>query len=618
MPITAQSADGVLHQFPDGTPDAVIDKTMQDYAAQNKAPQGMTGGFQGQILRAGTLGGIDMLQGATGATLNTLADKIEGKKGTPSWHDYYDKELARARAEGDQYQADHPVLSAVGQTIGGLMDFNPEAAAAGATKTVGGVMKTALKSAGYGAALGGTQGFVSGRGGFENRLESAGTGAVAGGAVGFALPLAVAGGSALYSLGKGAITGALPDEVVNATLSKGIGSLGNTDADASEAMLDRLEAVRDVDRKNTQVAWKQAGIDETTPITTAPLKGVVQDYMDGLTRSAKSKIPPDVMAVFKDFGEKEPLQEIQDWRSDISTAFRAARKNGDANGLRVLGGLQDHIENFLGDLPATAGSMSEEDLARYNIARAATKSFKERFAAPGSPVATALSPKEFGTAAESNTANLFLKPNTRAGAPEAFQSYLKAVGDDPGGLQAARDAFAQKFLQAAQTQGVDAAGNATISPTAISKFIDQYDHVIGSKIFTNDQRTMIDALGNVADLSNKSGPKRFVEMVARKLGPAAAGYAGFHVGGVPGMVAGATLGTGASRLVTAIDNAPRDAALRLLAASLNDPALAKAMVMPTASASRIPLSMQAKIYGVLAGRAGAGVASLTSQPQPAQ
>ena len=31
MPITAQSADGVLHQFPDQTDPAVIDRTMKNY-----------------------------------------------------------------------------------------------------------------------------------------------------------------------------------------------------------------------------------------------------------------------------------------------------------------------------------------------------------------------------------------------------------------------------------------------------------------------------------------------------------------------------------------------------------------------------------------------------------
>lgn len=38
MTITTQSADGVLHQFPDGTANAVVDRAMQEYAAQNPPP----------------------------------------------------------------------------------------------------------------------------------------------------------------------------------------------------------------------------------------------------------------------------------------------------------------------------------------------------------------------------------------------------------------------------------------------------------------------------------------------------------------------------------------------------------------------------------------------------
>src|SRR6266404_7785281 len=45
MPIRAQSADGKLHEFPDGTDPSVVDKAMKSYAGQRKAepivtPQG--------------------------------------------------------------------------------------------------------------------------------------------------------------------------------------------------------------------------------------------------------------------------------------------------------------------------------------------------------------------------------------------------------------------------------------------------------------------------------------------------------------------------------------------------------------------------------------------------
>lgn len=40
MPIQAVAADNSVHNFPDGTPDAVVDKVMKDYAVQAVAPKG--------------------------------------------------------------------------------------------------------------------------------------------------------------------------------------------------------------------------------------------------------------------------------------------------------------------------------------------------------------------------------------------------------------------------------------------------------------------------------------------------------------------------------------------------------------------------------------------------
>lgn len=38
MPIRAQAADDTIHEFPDGTPDSVVDKAMRDYAGQASGP----------------------------------------------------------------------------------------------------------------------------------------------------------------------------------------------------------------------------------------------------------------------------------------------------------------------------------------------------------------------------------------------------------------------------------------------------------------------------------------------------------------------------------------------------------------------------------------------------
>ena len=40
MPLKAESADGVIHEFPDGTDSAVIDKAMKSYYASMPKPSG--------------------------------------------------------------------------------------------------------------------------------------------------------------------------------------------------------------------------------------------------------------------------------------------------------------------------------------------------------------------------------------------------------------------------------------------------------------------------------------------------------------------------------------------------------------------------------------------------
>lgn len=65
MTITAQSADGVLHQFPDGTPSDVIDNAMQTYA---KSPPADNGG----ILKNIGAGAAGALTGLAGTVVNAL------------------------------------------------------------------------------------------------------------------------------------------------------------------------------------------------------------------------------------------------------------------------------------------------------------------------------------------------------------------------------------------------------------------------------------------------------------------------------------------------------------------------------------------------------------------
>lgn len=418
----------------------------------------------------------------------------------------------------------------------------------------------------------------------------------------------------------------------NSAVMDAVEKLGDTSSPASAKMLSALDAARETARQNTRTAWKQAGIDETAPLAIAPLKQDIGDYIGGLTRSGKAAIPANITDVFNDFGDTEPLREIQDWRSGLAKSLRDARMSGDDNGMRILGGIADKVDDFLDNGPTNrpdnhiAGTpaddaLTEEQKARYDIARASTRGDKQIFRAPGSPIVTALSPKDFGQSAESNTANLFIKPSTSPGASESFDAYMSALKrgyNTEAGYQAARDAFAQKFKDAI-TGVPDAQGNPTIKPAAVSKFVDNYDHIINSDLFNKDQRDLLDRINRAANMTAstsragaKGGSDTFAKLnsnswvdamigvgakkVARTVG-AAAGYA---TGGPFGAAAGAY---GAPKIMETMLSANKAAATNLLTKALYDPELAKTLMLPAtkASAAKISLPLQARILSALAG-----------------
>lgn len=93
MTITAQSADGLTHEFPDGTDPAVIDKVMKNYAMQQApvaAPQETPVSLEGSLASVGSgiAKGAAGLGGAFADTSNFNSDLLRGGAemlGTPQW-----------------------------------------------------------------------------------------------------------------------------------------------------------------------------------------------------------------------------------------------------------------------------------------------------------------------------------------------------------------------------------------------------------------------------------------------------------------------------------------------------------------------------------------------------
>lgn len=416
----------------------------------------------------------------------------------------------------------------------------------------------------------------------------------------------------------------------NTAVRDAIEKIGNLGTDAPAAMSARLEAADKAAKIATRAKWKAVGIDDNTNVPIGWLKTRVTDYLGGLKVAEKKAIPPDVLATLEELPKGSSLGEIQAWRADVGDKVRAAFRAGETNKGRILGGLADTISTFLDDVPTLSAKsgMTPEKMALYNEARAATRSMKQTFNEPPD-VRKALAVDSHGAdrLPVSATADQFIKAGK--GGPEALNSYLKAVGNDQEGLQAARDAFAQKFLKSIEGVGTDVSGNSPIIAGKTEKFLDQYGHVVNSKLFTAPQRDLLSRIQNATEIgarTMRSGPKGGSDTAAKLIGnkyldvligPDAGkllnagstlggALAGHLVGGPVGALAGAFTGIGAAKvgdrfLERALYEAPREKVINLLQEAISDPQLAKALMMKTrpGQLQLLPAPVRKKILSIL-------------------
>ncbi len=114
--IRAQSADGVTHEFPDGTPDSVIDGAMRTYASRGtpkprrSAAENVTG-FMANVNR-GTGIGDELAAGFA-----TARDVVTGRSG-PNIFQTYKDELGYQREREDTYAAEHPNAASLAKGAG--------------------------------------------------------------------------------------------------------------------------------------------------------------------------------------------------------------------------------------------------------------------------------------------------------------------------------------------------------------------------------------------------------------------------------------------------------------------------------------------------------------------
>lgn len=177
--------DGREVEFPDGTPNDVMERAMRDFmGGQGKAqpaatpaadaPSALGAGFR-SVARGALMGFGDEMRAGVQSALG---------RGT------YAEELAKARAQEAADQSAQPVASVAGGLFGGVGSALAGGAALGAAGAARLLPNVLLRSGAGGAASGAVTGFGSGTDGLENRAAKAGTGALMGGAIGGGVGLA--------------------------------------------------------------------------------------------------------------------------------------------------------------------------------------------------------------------------------------------------------------------------------------------------------------------------------------------------------------------------------------------------------------------------------------------
>lgn len=222
MTITTQSADGQLHEFPDGTDPSVVDRVMKRYVMTTNRTSDFaeTMASPGQTLpqpdpaesravpiqsglythpafyrptspdEATSIGFADTagvgLADEMSAGLMALKEHFLGSG--IDLGNAYDQSLTHIRNRIKQAETEQPAANNIG-TAGGLAATLPFAATAKVAEGAG-LLPKIINGAAGGALVGGVYGFNSGEGGVANRLDSAAQSAATGSLVGGTLPVA--------------------------------------------------------------------------------------------------------------------------------------------------------------------------------------------------------------------------------------------------------------------------------------------------------------------------------------------------------------------------------------------------------------------------------------------
>ena len=284
-----QSADGVIHEFPDGTPDAAIDKAMADYARQAAPkPDAKRQAAEKQVAREHAEGGFlydlddAVRQTAKGVPIiGGALDELNAGTAELFGGDY-DQTLELQRARDRLREGLNPETSTGLNVFGGTGAVLAAAPAVGlgslGVNTARPLAQRALVGTTIGVPAGAADAFTRGEGGLEERAGQAALGGIIGGATGMAAPV----------VGQGLASGyeALANRLARAARVSGLG----VSRPVAEELIERFQGddVLGNAAARIRAGGPNAMLADTGPNAAGQLDATIQRGGPGATLAARA------------------------------------------------------------------------------------------------------------------------------------------------------------------------------------------------------------------------------------------------------------------------------------------------------------------------------------------
>jgi hypothetical protein len=290
----------------------------------------------------------------------------------------------------------------------------------------------------------------------------------------------------------------------NQTLRNALGQVGQPAGRApyviSQQAATGLEANRAAARQAEGEAWRAIDPTRSVQVPMQPIRERLREYVDDLTMARRPMVPDDVLAMVNSGGDTLPMRELQDIRSLITGRERALRSGAkpdynQANIYRELDkALFERLPEGAVPMPTTADQAAT---LRYQAALDQSRAYNQTFNAK--PIRDIF--RVEGTP-DSATLDKMLTPGQ--GQAERVNQYMGATLGNPELAQHGRDWFTAKLTDAISNARQDAQGDAFISGAKLENFVKQNRPLIDSKLFTPDQRKVIDNLVEAAGIVERT------------------------------------------------------------------------------------------------------------------